>query len=184
MGKFIGLGIFGVFVLLAVVLASALISTTNEFVRLENGIKAQYRDNQNVYDKMFKSFRESAQVNEMYAADLDKTFKSAISARYGVEGSKALFQFIKEQNPNFDSKLYTNLQAMIEANRNTFSANQTAMSERCRVYDDQRMQFPGSLVAGLFGYPRIELTKYCTMVTSGRTEKAFETKKDEEIKLR
>lgn len=177
-------GIFGVFIVGLIVLVMALIGTTNEFVRTENGIKAQYSDNQNIYDKMFKSFRETAQVPEMYANDLERVYKGAIQARYGENGSKALFQFIKEQNPTFDSSMYTKLQSMIEANRNQFAASQTTIVDKCRVYDDQRLQFPGSMVAGFFGFPKLDLEKHCKVVTSGRTEKAFDSKKDEEIKLR
>jgi hypothetical protein len=183
-GLAIFLGIFGVSVVGLIVLALAIMGVTNGFVRAENGIKAQYSENQSNYDKMFKSFRESAQVTDMYKNDIGDVFKKAIDARYGDEGSKALFQMIKEQNPNFDSTLYNRLQAMIEANRNSFDATQKAMAERCRVYRDDFEQNPNALIASFFGYPKIDMKTYCTVVTSGRTEKAFDTKKDEEIKLR
>jgi hypothetical protein len=41
----------------------------------------------------------------------------------------------------------------------------------------------GPLWASLWGYPTIDLAKY-DIVTSDRTDKAFDEKKDEEIELR
>jgi hypothetical protein len=183
-GLVIGLGVVGTFVLLTLICVMSAIGVSNGFIAAEEGINAQYDDNRNSYDRMWKTFKETAQVSDMYATDLERVFKTAITAREGEGGSKALFKFVQEQNPNFDSSLYTRLQAMIEAGRNSFAASQTTILDKCRVYKTSYMTFPNSLIAGFGGFPRINLKEKCTPVTSAKTEKAFEEKRDEEVKLR
>ena len=55
--------------------------------------------------------------------------------------------------------------------------------DKKNVYQNSIQQFPESLIAGFFGYPRIDLDKY-GIVTSTETQTAFETKKADPIKLR
>lgn len=108
---------------------------------------------------------------------------AAVADRYGADGSKALFQFIKEHNPQLDSATYVKLQAAIEAGRNGFEADQKQLLDRKREYKDL-LGSTTALVANIFlGFPRIDMNKY-DIVTSSRTEKAFDEKKDDEIKLR
>lgn len=182
-GLMIALGVGGLMCVIGLIFVVSLIGMYNGMVRQENGLQAQYDDNRNDYDAMFKSFQEAAQVPEMYKNDLREVYDGAIKARYGAEGSKALFQFIKEHNPNFSDKLYTNLQSLIEARRTQFEAHQTSLLDKKRVYLDTIGTFPNSLVAGLMGFPRIDLKKI-DIVTSGDTEKAFDTKQADSIRLR
>jgi hypothetical protein len=155
----------------------------SDCIKAEAGIKAQYSENQNNYDNMWKKFREASQVNESYAKDLKEIYQAAITGRYGASGSQAAMQWIKEQNPTIDSATYTKLQAMIEAGRNEFEAEQKQLIDRKREYEVFLGSTTALFVNPLFGFPRIDLSKY-DIVTSSRTEKAFEEKKDDEIKLR
>ncbi len=155
----------------------------SDCIKAEAGIKAQYSENQNNYDNMWKSFREMAQVNNNYADDLKKVFDSAIQSRYGANGSQAAMQWIKEHNPSLDSSTYVKLQAAIEAGRNRFEAEQKQLIDRKREYEVLLGSTAAIFVNPFFGFPRIDLTKY-DIVTSDRTTKAFEEKKDDEIKLR
>jgi hypothetical protein len=178
------LATFGVGIVMLIVVVTTVIGAQNSLVTMEEGVSAQYADNQNNYDNMFKKFQEAAQVPAMYTEDLQKVYSSAIKSRYGEEGSKALFQFIKEQNPNFDAGLYKNLQAMIEAGRNSFQSAQTTLLDKCRIYKTELRVWPNSFLASFLGFPKVDLEKVCTVVTSDRTQNAFDTKKDEAIKLR
>lgn len=152
-------------------------------IHAENGIVAQYDQDRNTYDNMWKKFKEAAQVNTMYVDDLKKVYDGAIQSRYGEGGSKAVFQFIKEHNPNFDASLYTKLQAMIESGRNSFAAEQQQLLDKKRQYQDLLGSNRALAVNFWFGFPRIDLNKY-GIVTSDATDKAFESKKSDEIKLR
>lgn len=155
------------------------VSVSNEAARLEAQVKAQYDDNRNIYDNYFKKVKEIAQVPEMYVKDLQEVYKTAIGARYGADGSKAVFQFIREHNPNFDSSLYTKIQQVIEAGRKDFEVAQRTLLDKKAVYTAKLEQFPWGFFARSYGWPKIDLSKI-DIVTSDRTEKVFDTKRDNE----
>ena len=155
----------------------------SDCVRSEASIKAQYDQNKNSYDNMWKKFKEMAQVPDMYANDLKKLYDGAIKARYGDDGSKAMFQFIQEHNPNLDSAVYTKLQAAIESGRNSFQAEQASLIDRKREYETLLNGNRALFVNVWFEFPRINLNDY-NIVTSDATEKAFHDGKSDNIQLR
>lgn len=176
----LGFAAFGLIAIISTV--SWFIGTRNEFIMLEQGVVAQYDQNRNNYDNFVKAVVETAQVSGKYAEDLGKITKDAIQGRYGKDGSQAVFQFLKEQNPNLDASIYRKIQQVIESGRLSFETNQKILIDKKRVYEVKMMQFPDSVVASISGFPRIDLKKF-DIVTSDRTEKAFETKRDEAIKF-
>jgi hypothetical protein len=182
-GTKVALGIFGAFILLAGITVMSVVGTNNDFVKAEQGIVAQYKQNQNNYDNYIKKIAEVAQVPAMYRDDLEKVYKSAITGRYGANGSKATFQWLKEQNPTLDSKLYVKIQQIIESGRVSFESDQKMLLDKKRVYQTNLKVFPNTMIAGTLGFPKIDLTKY-DIVTSDETEQAFKTKKSKPIKLR
>ena len=182
-GVLIGLGIFvGVLFLCGVILFFSVMGQNNEWVGLEEGVVTQYKQNQNNYDNYWKKIKEIAQVPEMYTTDLKKVYDSAIQGRYGND-KNLMFKFVKEHNPSFDSSLYTKIQQVIEAGRNSFEADQKTLLDKKRVYQISLKKFPNSMIAGFMGFPKIDLTKY-DIVTSEETNKAFETKKADYIRIK
>lgn len=159
------------------------IGVYNDCISAEAGIKAQYAQNKNNYDNYFKKLREVASVPELYVNDLKAVYTSALQGRYGAKGSQAVFQFIKEHNPNFDASLYRSIQQVVEAGRNDFEANQKTLIDKKRVYELGLRTFPRSLFVTLLGFPKIDLALF-DIITSDETEKVFGTKKSEPIKLR
>ena len=149
----------------------------------EEGLKSQYKQNQNNYDNMWKKIKEVAQIPEMYTNDLKSVYEGAIKGRYGKDGSQAVVQVIKEHNPNFDSSMYTQIQRVIESGRNNFSADQTTLLDKKRIYEKDLRSFPNNMLAGLFGFPKINLAEI-DIVTSDETDSAFKNKKAAEIKVR
>jgi len=176
------LGFFVMCILVVIIAVFSVIGTNNECVRMEASIVAQYSQNQNNYDNMFKKFMEATQVATMYTNDLKKVYDSAIQGRYAKSGN-VMMNFIKEHNPSFDASMYKNLQVMIESGRNTFESNQKMLLDKKMVYEIQIKSFPTVFVARVLGFPKIDLAKY-DIVTSGQTQEAFETKKAKAIKLR
>jgi hypothetical protein len=179
----ISIGCLSVVVLFVVIIVGYVISTNNSCVAQEKSIEAQYKQNQNNYDNMWKKFKEIAAVPAMYTEDLKKVYDSAIQKRYGKEGSQAMFQWLKEHNPQFDSSIYKQIQQVIEAGRNSFEANQKMLLDKKRAYETDLDVVPKGNVCRAMGFPKIDLAKF-DIVTSDETEKAFKDKKAGVIKLR
>jgi len=163
--------------------ATSYISAFNTGNRLENQIVATYEDNQNVLAQYGNRIAEAAQIPAMQRDDLAAVVTAALDARYGEEGSQAMFQFIQEQNPTIDSTVYTQLQRMIEAGRIDFASAQTRLIDQKRVYETALGSFWGGTWMRIAGYPSIDLDEY-NIVVNARTVEAFETGQEEAIQLR
>jgi hypothetical protein len=124
-----------------------------------------------------------AQVPEMYAADLQKVYEGAIKGRYGADGSKAVFQFIQEHNPNFDSSMYSRLQQAMQSGRAKFESEQKMLLDKKRAYEEMLVTFPGSAVNSFFGYPRKDIASM-DIVIDDRTAEDFATKRSTPISLK
>lgn len=179
-----GLVVLAVAGVLSFGLIGSYISYGNYGVEAEAGIKAKYADNENVYANGTQKVIEIAQVPAMYADDIARVTKEAISGRYGADGSKAVFQMLQEKNPTIDASMYTKIQQVIEAFRNEFKNAQTALLDRCQTYEKQRGYFWSGFWLRVAGYPKNDLSKMCTIVSTTKARETFETKTDTGIQLR
>jgi len=170
------LGIIGIAVM-------SYISAYNTGNRLEQTIKATFENNQNILAQYGNKIAEASQVPSMQRDDVRDIITAALDARYGEEGSQAMFQFIQEQNPSIDSTVYTKIQQIVEAGRKDFEIGQTRLIDQKRVYETAL----GSLWTGMWmriaGYPKIDLDEYA-IVLNQRTIDAFQSGMEEPIQLR
>jgi len=182
---------------LGLVLVFSYIGFYNNAVRLENAVSAQYESNKNSYDSFWKKISEMAQVPDKYKEDFKDVLVGNMEARYGDGGSKAQMQWIQEHSVAFDSSLYQKVMTAIESGRNDFRQGQDDLLDKQRVYKNHLQSFGGSLWAGFGGFPREiggELTPSSDrdgdgiksvldyrIVTSKRTEAAFDSGEDEAI---
>ena len=166
--------------LLAFFLIGGFFGYRTDCIRAENKLDAQYSQDKNNYDNMWKKFKETAQVKNEFAEDTKALWNKAISGRYGADGSKAMFQFIKEHNPTLDPSIYNRLMSIIEAGRNSFEADQKQLLDIKNMYKDLLGSTRGLLYNWALGFPRCDLSKY-DIVTSSSTEEAFKTKQADEI---
>jgi uncharacterized protein (UPF0333 family) len=160
------------------------VGAANQGNQLEVAIKAKYADNENVYANGTQKVIEIAQVPEMYRDDLSKVTRDAIGGRYGEGGSKAVFQMLREQNPTLDASMYTRIQQVIEAFRNEFKNSQTALLDQCRNYETLRGNVWSGFWMARAGYPKRDIDKMCTIVSTAKAAQTFETKRDTGIQLR
>lgn len=195
-GKQITLIIGAALGILLLAIFGAYISFYNTAVRLENATAAQYEQNQNNYDKFWKTIKEMAQVPDRYKEDFKDVLVGNMEARYGEGGSDATFQWIQEHSVNFDSSLYTKIQTAIEAGRQDFEQNQKLLLDKQRRYKDHLKGFWGSMLAGnnfpneiigprapnrdMDGDGMLTVFDY-EIVTSNKTKKTFADGEDDEL---
>lgn len=169
------LGLIGVGIL-------SYVSAYNFGNKIENQLKAVLEDNENVYAQGTQKVIEIAQVPAMYAADVSKVTKEAIQGRYGADGSKAVFQMLREQNPTLDPSMYAKIQTVMEEFRNKFEVSQRSMIEVKRSYNTALGSLWRGLWLGIAGYPKINLDDY-KIVTTDKAREAFTSKRDKGIQL-
>lgn len=152
-------------------------SYQNKEIELRNQAKAQQESNKVIYDKVWKTIAQIAQVADKYENAFKEIYVKVMDARYGKEGDQLLFKFVQEQNPNFSTELYSQITDAIRANRAEFANVQKRLIDIKREHDNIRMTFPGSWWNG--DKPEIVLQ----IVTSTKTEKAFSTGKEDDINV-
>jgi len=169
---------------LVVAIVGSYISAANQGNRLEVAISAKYQDNENVYASGTQKVIEIAQVPAMYVEDVTKVTQAAIGGRYGADGSKAVFQMLREQNPQLDASMYKKIQQVIESFRDEFKNSQTVLLDQCRNYETLRGNVWSGFWLSVAGYPKKDITKMCTIVTTDKARQTFETKRDGGVQLR
>lgn len=185
----VAIGISGVIVTILILAFGSYMSAASNGNKSENMIEAVWEDNENVLSTMYQTITEMAQVPTMAKNDIKDIIETALTARYGEDGSKATWQWIKEQNPSVDPGLYTKLSQTIEAKRNEFKIAQTKLIDVKRQYKNEL----GGPWSGIWlrlagyptlnvGYPRGSADDY-SIVTTDKANAAFETKRDSGINL-
>lgn len=177
-------GIFGAMALLGLMLIFGYIDFTNTANRFENGIKAQYSENQNVYDNGWKKVTEVAQVPQAQVAALKDVYMGAISGTFGANGSQALLQAFQVHQINIDQQTYVRIQTVIEEFRNAFQQRQSEMVSRTQAYENFLTATTSGRFYNMLGnYPHIDMEKYTKLVTSQKTEDVFKSKQDEALTI-
>lgn len=171
------IGIVSLIFVLGFIAASSYIGATNYGARIEAQLNAELDNNQNVLAQGQQKVMETAQVPGMMRDDFAKVAKDAISGRYGAEGSKATMQWLQEQNPNLDSKVYIKLQQVIEAYRDEFKNSQTKMIDVRRQYDAELGTFWRGMWLRIAGFPKLDLTKFKPIITD-RVETTYKNGKE------
>ena len=88
----------------------------NKEISLREQAEAQRGKIESVYDQMWKIISQQAQVTESYKDSFKEIFIGIMDGRYS-KGDGTLMKWIKEANPNFDSRLYEKLMNTIEIQR-------------------------------------------------------------------
>lgn len=155
----------------------------NRAVTLETRLKAVHEESSATLNNTTNKIREIAQVPDMYKADLYGLVEKTFSGRYGKDGSKAVFQFMQENNMTLDNELYRKVQVVIESGRNEFLTSQRVMIDAKRVYETQLNYAWSGFWMNIAGYPKVNLADFKALA-SDEVQTKFATGKDDVIKLR
>ena len=174
----IGLVSGGLVAAIVLILVMMNVSYKNAEIELRNQATAQEETNKATFDKVWKTLKQKAGVTDKYAADFKSTFGGLMKDRYaGDQKGNPMFKWIQERNPKFSVELYKDLSQAIESNRATFLRVQNRLVDIKREHDNLRQKFPSSIFVG--SKPELEVT----IVTSSKTEKTFQTGKEENVEL-
>lgn len=177
--KNIGLAIASLFVVMFIMLSCLGISYHNEEVSLRNAITAKQVDNTNEFDNMWKKIAQVAQVSEKQKDAFKEIFSSYVSGRGTNSSDGQMMTWVKENVPNPNLSIYNEVLNIIVASRNSFTTRQKELLDMKRVHDNLIDQMPSGLFLGFMGREKINIT----IVTSSKTDKVFETAKDDDINV-
>jgi hypothetical protein len=152
----------------------------NEAVRLETRFNA-LNDSVNKidYDRMLKTINQVAQVPTQYSEDFKQAYTSILAAGDKTDSNAVRNMFAMATGmkpPQLDSSLYRKVQDVVESERARFAETQRQATDVKREYDTLCSTWPGSLFVH-------QKTLTVKLVTSTKTERAFETGKDDDTKL-
>lgn len=156
-----------------IVVGALYFSKSNKEIELRAHVEAQQEVNKAFFDKMWKIVKEQAGVASRYKEDFKDVYKAIMTERYDNARGGALFSWIQEHNPNFDSRLYLKIQQSVEAQRDAFFIEQEKLISIAKTHEVYISTFPNTLF--LFRREPIDIVT----ITSERTEQAFETGKEE-----
>ena len=155
------------------------ISTLNTEAILANQIKTKQLNNKNIYDNMWKKISQTGQVSQQDRESLSKIFNSYAQARSGTGDNQAVMKWVQEAIPNIDNTTMVNLQNIIISSRNEFSRNQSELLDLANEHNTMFDVFPSNIVLSMFSRQKID----AKLVTSSRTENAFDTGKDDDTSV-
>jgi hypothetical protein len=177
------LAILAIVLVLGGTVVGSYVTNYNYGNEAEKSLTARLNDNKNIRSNYVAKVQEMVQVNDSYKDALKEVVVNAIEGRYGEDGSKATWQWIKEQNPTVDPTLYIRLSQVIEAGRNEFKNAQTRLLDEKRAYETNLGYLWKGFWLKLAGYPKINLDDIKVIITKD-TNKAYETGEDAAIQLR
>ena len=176
-GSHIALVVIAVIAIIGIGLGIYTVSVLNGEVRLKNAIVAKQKDNTSEFDNMWKKISQSAQVTDAQKGALLEIFTGYAESRSAGKEGGSLANWIHEAVPNVDTSTFNNLQNLIASSRDSWTMRQKELVDLNREHDNTIDVFPSSMICSVFGREKIEIT----IVTSGRTEKTFETGKDDDV---
>lgn len=153
------------------------VSTLNREASLDKQVSAQQQANEAVFDRVWKTISQQAQVSSEYKDSFREIYTDIMQNSTG--GSNRLLAFIQSVNPQFDSSIYQTLMATIESNRRDFEREQKKLIDINREHTLMFETIPQSFILDIFNRQPSSIT----IVTSQQTKEAFSTGEDNNVNL-
>ena len=172
------IGFLIVVVLGGVCIFSKGVSVYNTHIDLKNQIEAKQKANEAIFDNTWKKINQTVQVSDKYKDGLKEVLLAYTSGRSKGD-SQLLMDWTKEAVPTFDSSIYKQINNVITSSRDDFTKNQEILIDLSRQHQQFIQKFPNNVFCAILGIKEIEIK----VVTSSKTEEAFNTGKENDIKL-
>jgi hypothetical protein len=166
-------------IITALILFSWGVSISNAEIQQKNLVLAKQESNKNWLTECNNTISNAAEVTDAQRQALMDIIVGNAKARADGQGKGSLAAMVQEAVPNVDTSVYKNLLNIVTAKREGFKRVQDELIDLNRVHNVMLQTFPSSLVCSFLGRKEIEIT----VVTSTRTQKAFETGKDDDTGL-
>ncbi len=162
--------------LVTLIVGCMYVSYSNSEVTLRNQFNAVQIDLHNQLDLTNKKISQTAQVSQAEMQAIKDIIVGNSQAR-AQQAKGSLAAMVKEAIPHVDTSTFKSLFNLIAGARDTYGAAQTRLIDIKREHDNIRTLMPGAFFVG--GRPELVLH----IVTSSRTENAFETGKDDDTSV-
>lgn len=170
---------FAIIAFFTVLISAAVVWSRYERVALlKNQYEMKEKDNHSEFDNMWKKIQQAAQVPEQKKEAFRTIFDSYAGSRSGNGGGQ-LATLVKEQVPSVDLSIYDKLMNIVTGSRDSWTARQKELVSIASEYNAVIAVQPWKSVLGWMGFERIEPK----LITSERTERTFETGKDDDVSL-
>lgn len=173
--------IVGIFFAIIIVVVMMVSGTYNGANKLEKQITKLHKSSENELATLSLKALEISGVARASAKDQLEYMKGSMQGRYGADGSKATMQWIKENNPKFDNNIRIKVAEVLDGGRDNFKNAQKIKLDACAGYSVKLDNLIGGTVLRMMGFPKIDMSKQCEIITSNHAKKAFETGIDEGI---
>ena len=170
-GALVAIGFFFIILVAAVVTS---FNYRNQEMELRNRVEAKQQECEVVFDQVWKTISQQAQIAEKYKDGFREIFVGMTEGRYSKD-SNVMVKFISEANPNLNSNMYERLMNTVEEQRAVFTREQKELISLAREHKTMLERFPDSMF--LTGRSPIDIK----LVTSTRTTESFQSGKDDDV---
>ena len=171
--------VFTVVLFAVIVIGIMFVSVSNKEASLRVTIEQKQKDNTSEYDNMWKKIAQTAQVSEKQAAVLKDIFIGYADARTSKGDNATLMKWVQESVPNVNTEVFNKLMDIITSSRDSWTFRQKELLDLNREHEKMLVVFPSNIICSILGRKSINIV----IVTSARTDKAFETGKDDDVSL-
>ena len=169
-------------VLFAIIMIVSLIGILNTEARLRTTIEAKQVDNTSEFDNLWKKISQTAEVTMAHKDALKEIFSSHAESRTGGKGQGgSVMSWIQESVPNVNLDTMKGMQNIIVSSRDAWTMRQKELIDLARERTQMFRTIPSNFFLAVGG--RLESDVEITIVTSSRTDKAFQEGKDDNVEL-
>lgn len=162
-------------------LISTYASFNNREVDLRTTFEMQYKNRTALFDKMWKTISQKAQITKAYDSSFIRIVQAAMDPR--KDGAGIMMKWVQESNPTLQAntvqELYKDLGRTIESERNGFFEREETLASIQQQHSKFLRSFPNNMYNTFMG--RKELVY--NPISSDRTDGVISTGKDNSAKV-